>query len=128
VASWYFTTPTVAEAPFAWNPLMERFRMNRGISIQEVSPGVFQETRYGAYTDEIGAINLPPNPNAGDTSFYPAPSAGLRYYRGGYQHTVSDQDRTDLIASGLVDSTNFTLLPNQGFGQGGFGEGGFGDE
>lgn len=126
MVNWYFTTPTVREAPFAWNPLMERFSMNRGISVQEVSPGVFQTTRYSAYTDEIGAINLPVNPNEGNTTFYPAPSAGLRYYRGGYRHLVSDQDRTDLINSGVVDSSNFTLVPLQGFGEGGFGEGGFG--
>jgi hypothetical protein len=90
---------------------MERYRMDRAISIQEIAAGVFQETRYSAYTDEIGAVNLPPNPNAGDTSFYPAPSAGLRFYRGGYQHIVSDQDRADLIASGLVTSANFTPAP-----------------
>jgi hypothetical protein len=111
MANWYFTTPTVAEAPFAWSPLMERYRMDRAMSVQEVSPNVFELTRYGAYTDEIGATNLPVNPNAGDTSFWPAPSAGLRYYRGGYQHTVSDQDRTDLIASGLVTASNFTPAP-----------------
>lgn len=126
MSSWYFTTPTVDEAPFAWSPLMERFRITRALSVQEVSPGVFQTTRYSAYTDEIGATNLPVNPNAGDTTFWPAQSAGLRYYRGGYQHVVSDQDRSDLIASGVATSSNFTLLPNQGFGQGGFGEGGFG--
>lgn len=111
MANWYFTTPTVSEAPFAWNPLMERYRMDRALSVQEVSPGVFQTTRYSAYTDEIGATNLPVNPNAGDTDFWPAPSAGLRYYRGGYQHLVSDQDRTDLIASGVVTSSNFTPAP-----------------
>lgn len=111
MANWYFTTPTVAEAPFAWSALMERFRMDRAISVQETAPGVFQTTRYSAYTDEIGASNLPPNPNANDTGFYPAPSAGLRFYRGGYQHLVSDQDRTDLINSGVVDASNFTPAP-----------------
>ena len=111
MATWIFTTPTVAEAPFAWSPLMERFRMDRALSVQETSPGVFATTRYDAYTNEIGATNLPVNPNAGDTDFWPAASAGLRYYRGGYQHTVSDQDRTDLINSGVVDSSNFTPAP-----------------
>lgn len=111
MANWYFNPPTVAEAPFAWNPLMERFRMDRGISVIETAPGVFATSRYYAYTDEIGAKNLPPNPNENDTSFYPAPATGLRVYRGGYQHTVSDQDRTDLINSGVVDSSNFTPAP-----------------
>lgn len=111
MANWYFTTPTVAEAPFAWNPLMERFRMDRALSVIETAPGVFTTNRYYAYTDEIGASNLPVNPNAGNTGFYPAPATGLRYYRGGYQHTVSDQDRTDLINSGVVDASNFTPAP-----------------
>ena len=126
MASWYFTTPTVAEAPFAWNPLMERFRMDRALSVIETAPGVFATSRYYAYTDEIGASNLPVNPNANDTDFYPAPATGLRYYRGGYQHIVSTQDKNDLIASGVVTESNFTLLPGFGFGQGGFGQGGFG--
>jgi len=126
MANWFFTTPTVAEAPFAWSPLMERFRMDRALSVQETSPGVFATTRYDAYTNEIGATNLPVNPNAGDTDFWPAASAGLRYYRGGYAWQVSDQDKADLIASGVVNSSNFVIAPDQGFGQGGFGQGGFG--
>lgn len=109
MVNWIFTTPTVEEAPFAWNPLHERFRMPRGISVQEVSPGVFEEIRYYAYTDEIGAVNLPPNPNELDTPFWPAQSAGLRFYRGGYEHTVSDQDKQDLINSGLVTEANFRV-------------------
>lgn len=110
MANWYFTTPTLDEAPFAWNPLMERFRITRALSVQETAPGVFVTTRYYAYTDELGATNLPVNPNQ-DTDFWPASSAGLRFYRGGYQHTVSDQDRTDLINSGVVTSANFTPAP-----------------
>lgn len=126
MATWIFTTPTVAEAPFAWSPLMERFRMDRALSVQEVSPGQFVTTRYSAYTDELGAVNLPVNPNEQDTTFWPASSAGLRFYRGGYEWQVSSQDRADLIASGVVTASNFTLLPGEGFGDGGFGEGGFG--
>lgn len=128
MTTWIFTTPTVAEAPFAWNPLMERYRMNRGLSVVEVSPCVYETTRYDAYTNEIGAVNLPVNPNAGDTDFWPAPSAGLHYFRGGYEHLVDDATKACLISSGVADNSNFVLAPNQGFGQGGFGEGGFGDE
>ena len=84
--------------------------MNRGLSVVETSTNVFATNRYYAYTDEIGAENLPPNPNEQDTAFWPAPAAGLRYYRGGYRHVVSDQDRTDLINSGVVDASNFTLI------------------
>ncbi len=111
MANWYFTTNTVAEAPFAWSPLMERFRMDRALSVQEVSPGVYEETRYSAYTDEIGAVNLPPNPNEQDTTFWPAPSAGLHYFRGGYQHIVNDAVKADLIASGVATTSNFTPAP-----------------
>lgn len=126
MATWLFTTPTVAEAPFAWNPLMERYRMDRAISVVETSPGVYAQTRYDAYTDEIGAVNYPVNPNADNTSFWPAPRAGLHYFRGGYEWLVSDQTRSDIIASGAADSSNFTIVPGPGFGEGGFGEGGFG--
>lgn len=111
MALWIFTTNSVEEAPFAWSPLMERFRISRGISVKEISPGVYEEIRYDAYTNEIGAVNLPPNPNAQDTDFYPAPSEGLHYFRGGYEHTVDDQVRTDLINSGVATTANFQLIP-----------------
>lgn len=126
MAHWVFTTPTVAEAPFAWNPLMERFRMNRAISVVEVSPGVYEQTRYDAYTNEIGAVNLPVNPNESDTDFYPAVRAGLHYFRGGYEWIVDDDVKNNIIASGAADSSNFTPAPGFGFGEGGFGDGGFG--
>ena len=127
MAHWIFTTPTVAEAPFAWNPLMERFRMDRAISIVETSPCVYAQVRYDAYTNEIGAVNLPPNPNEQDTDFWPAPRAGLHYFRGGYEHIVDDDVRDCIIASGVADASNFTPAPSFGFGAGGFGEGGFGE-
>lgn len=111
MADWIFTTPTVAEAPFAWSALMERFRMDRGVSVVETSPGVYAQVRFDAYTNEIGAVNLPPNPNELDTAFYPAPRAGLHYFRGGYEHIVDDQVRADIIASGAADASNFTPIP-----------------
>lgn len=111
MANWIFTTPTVAEAPFAWNPLMERYRMDRAISIVETSPGTYAQTRYDSYTNEIGAVNLPVNPNEQDTDFWPAPSAGLHYFRGGYVHIVDDQVKADIIASGVADASNFTPAP-----------------
>jgi len=126
VAVWIFTTPTVAEAPFAWNPLMERFRMDRAISVVEVSPGVYEQVRFDAYTNELGAINYPANPNQ-DTDFWPAVREGLHYFRGGYEWQVSSQVRADIIASGAADASNFVLAPGMGFGDGGFGEGGFGE-
>jgi hypothetical protein len=126
MADWIFTTPTVAEAPFAWSPLMERFRMNRGVSVVEVSPCVYEQVRYDAYTNEIGAVNLPPNPNAQDTAFWPAPREGLHYFRGGYEHIVTTDVKDCIISSGAADDSNFQLVPGEGFGEGGFGEGGYG--
>ena len=120
-----YKTNTVAEAPFAWNRLMERFRMDRGVSTVEVSPHVYEEVRYDAYTNEIGAVNLPPNPNELDTDFYPAARAGLHYFRGGYEHHITVEVQNDLIASGVATSANFTPCPG-GFGFGGFGSGPFG--
>lgn len=111
MALYKYTTNTVREAPFAWNPLMERFSLDRGVSVQEVSPGVYEEIRYYAFTDEIGAVNLPPNPNELDTGFYPAPSAGLHFFRGGYEHIVNDTVKADLIASGVATNANFSPAP-----------------
>ncbi len=106
MAEWYFEPPTVEEAPLAWEVPLDRYRMDRGISIGEIAPNVFEAARFWSYTDENAILD-----------------AGLRYI-----HVVSDQDRFDLINSGLVTAANFTPvgLPNQGFGQGGFGDGPFG--
>jgi len=125
---WIFTTPTVSEAPFAWNPLMERFRIDRAVSVVEVSPGVYKQVRYDTYTNEIGAENLPPNPNEQDTDFWPAQSAGLHYFRGGYEWMVDDQVRADIIASGAATAANFVPCPGTslGYGEGGYGFGGYG--
>lgn len=89
----------------AWNALMERFALQRCLTLEETSHNVWQTVRYESYTDElnytgtsIGAPTVTP-PN------------GLRHYRGGYIYVVSDQDRTDLIASGFVDASYFTAIP-----------------
>ena len=86
---------------------MERYRIDRAISIVEVSPGVYEQVRYDAYTNELGAVNYPQNPNQ-DTTFWPAVRAGLHYFRGGYEWIVDDQVRADIIASGVADASNFT--------------------
>jgi hypothetical protein len=108
LVNWLFTTPTVAEAPFAWNPLHERFRIPRAISLVEVAPCEYREVRYDAYTNENDTI-----------------AAGLHYFRGGYEHIVDDATKACLIVSGLVTEDNFAPPPGT-FGAGGFGEGGFG--
>lgn len=125
---WVFTTPVVEEAPFAWNALHERYRMPRAISIKEVQPGQYAAVRYYSYTDEIGAENLPVNPNEQDTDFYPAPSEGLHFFRGGYEWKVDGQVRDDIIASNIgVTEANFVPCAGDGgYGSGGYGGGGFG--
>ena len=102
--------------------------MDRAVSVVEVEPHVYQQVRYDAYTNEIGAVNLPVNPNELDTDFYPAPRAGLHYFRGGYEWMVDDDVRADIIASGAATADNFTPCPGTlvGYGEGGYGEGGYG--
>lgn len=123
---WIFTTPTVDEAPFAWSPLMERYRISRAVSVVETAPGQYEQVRYDAYTNEIGAANLPVNPNEQDTDFWPAERTGLNYFRGGYEWRVSDQVRADIIASGAADASNFVPCSGYGYGSGGYGEGPYG--
>ena len=93
MANWLYTTNTVDEAPFAWSPLMERYKLTRGISTVEVSPGQYEETRFDAYTDERDTLD-----------------AGLHYFRGGYEHIVDDTVRADLINSGVATAGNFVAL------------------
>lgn len=126
MADWVFTTPTVREAPFGWSPLMQRYSMDRAISIVEVSPCAYEQTRYDAYTNEIGAINLPANPNADDTDFWPAPSVGLHYFRGGYEWLVDDATKACLLSSDIgVTEANFVPPPG-GYGAGLYGDGLYG--
>lgn len=107
MANWTYTTNVTEEAPFAWNPLHERFRMPRGISTQEITPGTYVEIRYAAYTDENGSENLPRDTAYQSQEFY----KNLNFFRGGYEHTVDDTVRTDLINSGVATAANFVLIP-----------------
>jgi hypothetical protein len=87
---------------------MERYSINRGVSVQEVSPHVYELVRYDSYTNELGAVNLPTVP----TDPYPEPSLGLHYFRGGYEWIVDDTVKADLIASGIgIDNSNFVPAP-----------------
>lgn len=94
MANWYFNPNTVEEAPLAWVVPLDRYRMERGISIGEIEPNVFEAARFWSYTDENAIRN-----------------AGLRFYKGGYIWEVSDQDRDDLINGGVdVTAANFTPI------------------
>lgn len=104
MANWYFTTPVEEdEEPFAWNRLMERYGMDRGITVHQTAPGPnYQLKRFGAYTDENGSANLPIN-QPGTTP------TGLNTFRGGYQWVVDDATKADLINSGIgITNANFT--------------------
>ena len=91
MADWMYKTNTVDEAPFAWNALMQRYRLARGISTVEVSAGIYEEVRFDSYTNERDTL-----------------AAGLHYFRGGYEHIVDDTVRAQLIASGVATAGNFT--------------------
>lgn len=96
MVNWLFRTPTVEEAPFAWEVPLDRYRMERGVSIGEVSPGSFVAARFWSYTDQLDIIN-----------------AGLRFYMGGREYIVDDATRAELIAAPDIGVTaaNFTPIP-----------------
>lgn len=126
MATWLYTLNTVEEAPFAWNSLMERFRIPRAISVKEIAPCQYVEVRYDAYTNELGAVNIPaPAGGWDEPPMWELPSAGLHYFRGGYEHIVDDDVKACLIGSDVATESNFTLVTS-GFGDLGFGEGPFG--
>jgi hypothetical protein len=105
---------------------MERYRISRAVSVKEVSPHVYVQVRYDAYTNELGAVNLGDDPNQ-DSDFWPAPSAGLHYFRGGYEWMVDEDVKTDIITSGAATEANFTPCPGT-YGAGGYGQGPYGGE
>lgn len=103
MANWHFATPTVSEGPFAWNFFMERYRMDRGVTVKQTAPGPnYILVRFGSYTDENGSANLPVN-EPGTTP------TGLNTFRGGYDWIVDDATKADLINSGIgITNANFT--------------------
>lgn len=107
MANWHFTTPLVTETPMAWNVLHERYRMDRGVTVHQTAPGPnYTTVRYDAYTNELGAANLPVST---DHQF---PETGLNVFRGGYDWIVNDTTKADLINSGIgITNANFTLAP-----------------
>ena len=106
MANWHFQTPDIPkEQPFAWNPLMERFGITRGVTVFQVAPGPnYQLLRYGSYTDELGAKNLPAQPSNPEVQ-----PTGLNVFRGGYDWIVDDATKADLINSNIgITNANFT--------------------
>lgn len=96
MAQWYFETPVVAEGPLAWEVPLDRYKMDRGISIGEILPGVFEAQRFWSYTDQNDIIN-----------------AGRQFYQGGHVYVVDDTVRAQLIAAPDIGVTaaNFTPYP-----------------
>jgi hypothetical protein len=92
MADWYFNTPTTQEAPFAWVVPLDRYSIDRGITVYEISPGVYETGRYLSYTDLNALI-----------------AQGLAVYTGGHTYVVDDATRTALIAGASgVTAANFT--------------------
>jgi len=88
MTTWLFRTPAIAEGPASWeNRLFLRIKLNRGVSLLEGPPGTFRTVRFPTQ-DEIAASQP-------------------RFYMGGHEYLVSDQDKADLIASGVVSDANF---------------------
>lgn len=82
--------------------------MDRALTIEETSHNVWVSLRYDSYTNELNYTGTGPG---APTVVQPN---GLRHYRGGYQWTVSDTDRSDLIANAGslgITAANFTAIP-----------------
>lgn len=92
MADWYFDTPKTSEPPFAWVVPLDRYSIDRGITIYEISPGVYEAGRYLSYTDLNALLDQ-----------------GLAVYTGGHVYVVDDATRTALIAGAPgVTAENFT--------------------
>lgn len=106
MANWHFTTPTVDEGPFAWDFMLERFRISRGVTVKQTAPGPnYILVRYQSFTDENGSANIPANEPG-------TPLTGLNTFRGGYDWIVNDATKADLINSGIgITNANFTPAP-----------------
>jgi hypothetical protein len=87
MANWTFRPPTVDEGPAGGHRLFYFYKLKRGISVVK-SGSTWSQVRY--IVDE-------------DAANYAA------IYRGGYNHTVDDAIKAELIAANIgVDETNFT--------------------
>lgn len=98
MATWTFTTPHLDEGPASWEDwLFVRVKLGRGVTILENPPGTFTAVEFPTQDD---ITNSSP-----------------RFYMGGHQYVVSDQDRTDLINANItingmvvVDASNFVQI------------------
>jgi len=87
MTNWTFKTPTVAEGPAGGHRLFYFYKLDKGITIVK-SGSTYSQVRY--LVDE-------------DLSDYDI------VYRGGYNHTVDDAAKAELIAGGVgITEANFT--------------------
>ena len=83
------TTPTTSEGPAGGGRLFIRYRLNRGITVYRKG-GAWFETRYTTEDEYLAA----------DPGFI---------FKGGYNHILNDEQRTELIAAGY--GSYITLQP-----------------
>ena len=87
MANYTFVTPTVSEGPIGRHRLFYFRKMNRGITIVK-SGSTYSQVRYPVDSDLITYTAV---------------------YRGGYNYTVTDATKAELIAGGVdVTEANFT--------------------
>jgi len=89
MADYIFRTPTVQEGPIGRHRLFYFYKMSRGVSVIK-SGGTWSLTRYRVDEDLLDYDVV---------------------YRGGYEYTVDDARKAELIAAGItVTEDNFTAI------------------
>lgn len=96
--TWQFTTPHEDEGPASWEDwLFVRVKLGRGVTILENPPGTLFAVQFPTQDDIL--------------------ASSPRFYMGGQQYVVSDQDRTDLLNANIsingvvvVTTANFVQL------------------
>jgi hypothetical protein len=87
MANYTFVTPTASEGPIGKHRLFYFRKMNKGITIVK-SGSTYSQVRY---------------PVDQDLATY------TKVYRGGYNHTVNEATKAELIAGGVgITESNFT--------------------
>jgi len=87
MTNWTFKTPTVAEGPAGGHRLFYFYKLDKGITIVK-SGSTYSQVRYLVDEDLLDYDIV---------------------YRGGYNHTVDDAAKAELIAGGVgITEANFT--------------------
>ena len=87
MANYTFTTPTVLEGPIGGHRLFFFYKGQKGLTVVK-SGGTWSTARYLVDEDQADYDEI---------------------YRGGYNHTVSEARKAELIAAGIgITEANFT--------------------